>query len=186
MLARVAEDLFWMSRFVERAISVARIIDVTVHLELDDGEAGEPDSELWLHWSPLLGPAVDSQAGEIGAPALAALPTGREVRRDLAFNEDNPASLISLVRRARLAARGVRECISSEMWEQLNTLYLWLVSPQGRAEAEDEALGIHRRIREGAQFFHGLADATLAHDEAWNFISLGRYLERADSVARVL
>jgi uncharacterized alpha-E superfamily protein len=186
MLARVAEDLFWMSRFVERAISVARIIDVTVHLELDDGEAGEPDSELWLHWSPLLGPAVDSQAGEIGAPALAALPTGREVRRDLAFNEDNQGSLISLVRRARLAARGVRECISSEMWEQLNTLYLWLVSPQGRAEAEDEALGIHRRIREGAQFFHGLADATLAHDEAWNFISLGKYLERADSVARVL
>ncbi len=108
------------------------------------------------------------------------------MRRDLAFNEDNPGSLISLVRRARLAARGVRECISSEMWEQLNTLYLWLVSPQGRAEAEDEALGIHRRIREGAQFFHGLADATLAHDEAWNFISLGKYLERADSVARVL
>ncbi|HVG98383.1 MAG TPA: alpha-E domain-containing protein [Chloroflexota bacterium] len=183
MLARVAEDLFWMSRYVERALAVARLIDVTVHLELDDGGGADSDTL----WAPLLRPALGSDSGVLAlltAPSPA--PAVRDVRHELAFNSENPSSLISLIRLARASARGVRECISSEMWEQLNTLYLWLVSSQVRLEAEENPHGFHRRVREGAQFMQGLADSTLARDEAWHFITLGTYLERAQSVARVL
>src|SRR4051812_39872544 len=183
MLARVAEDLFWMSRYVDRAVAVARLIDVTVHLELDDG--GGDDSDAL--WAPLLRPALGSDSGVLAlltAPSPA--PAVRDVRHDLAFNSENPSSLISLIRLARASARGVRECISSEMWEQLNTLYLWLVGSKVRLEAEENPHGFHRRVREGAQFMQGLADSTLARDEAWHFITLGAYLERAQSVARVL
>src|SRR5205823_1544734 len=76
--------------------------------------------------------------------------------------------------------------ISSEMWEQLNSLYLSLIDPRVATEAEDAPYAFYRRVREGAQFFSGLADCTLARDEPWHFICLGRYLERADNVARAL
>ena len=179
MLARVAEDLFWMSRNVERAVAVARLIDVTLHLELDDGD---PDDDASL-WAPLLAPTL------LEGPPLgggASLPSAREVRHHLAFDAKNPHSVMSCIRRARTAARGVRECISSEMWEQLNTLYLSLIDPRVAVEAETNPYAFYKRVREGAQFFQGLADSTLAHDEPWHFICLGKYLERADDVARVL
>src|SRR5262249_21846932 len=173
MLCRVAEDIFWMSRYVERAIAVGRLIDVTWHLELD---LGEPDSQSSAFWLPLLGPvaARDTEASP------------QDVRNYLAFDVENPDSLVSCIRHARTAARGVRESISSEMWEQLNTLYLSLVDSEYMPQAEDELYAFYRRVREGAQFVQGLADNTLAHDEPWEFINLGKYLERAYNVARVL
>ena len=180
MLCRVADDMFWMSRYVERAIAVARLIDNTWHLELDVGDPARDEAGLW---APLVG-----SAGEAGFlppdGALAADP--REVRYRLAFDGDNPNSLLSCIRSARAAARGVREAISSEMWEQLNRLYLSLTEPQLAARAEDSPHAFYSRVREGAQLFQGLADCTLAHDEPWHFLTLGKYLERADNVARVL
>jgi uncharacterized alpha-E superfamily protein len=151
---------------------------VTWHLGLD---AGDPDQVEAEFWQPLLGPTVDG-AGANGAghdpPA--------DVRHYLTFDPDNPDSLISCVRRAREAARGVRESISSEMWEQLNTLYLSLADPGLAAAADEEPQGFYRKVREAAQFFQGLADCTLAHEEPWSFVELGKYLERADNVARIL
>jgi uncharacterized alpha-E superfamily protein len=173
MLCRVAEDIFWMSRYVERAIAVGRLIEVTWHLELD---LGEPDSEGSAFWLPLLGSVA-------GRDAYAA---HQDVRHYLALDVQNPDSLVSCVRQARAAARGVRESISSEMWEQLNTLYLSLVDPELIPRAEEDLYVFYRRVREGAQFFQGLADNTLAHDEPWEFINVGKYLERAYNVARVL
>jgi uncharacterized alpha-E superfamily protein len=108
------------------------------------------------------------------------------VRYRLAFDADNPSSLLSCIRQARAAARSVRESISSEMWEQLNRLYLSLVDPRLAVQAEDDPNTFYSRVREGAQLFQGLADSTLAHDEPWHFITLGKYLERADNIARVL
>jgi uncharacterized alpha-E superfamily protein len=180
MLCRVAEDVFWMSRYVERAIAVGRLIEVTWHLELDVGDADESYDQFWR---PLLLPAA---AGGYGPPEGSDALSRQDVRRYLALDRDNPSSLVSCILQARTAARGVRETISSEMWEQLNTLYLSLVDPQLLREAEADPYGFYRRVREGAQFFQGLADATLAHDDLWHFISLGQYLERGANVARVL
>src|SRR5437764_2143203 len=144
-----------MSRYVERAISVSRLIDVTWHLELDAGE----DEDVW---APLM-------------PGEHAATDGADVRNYLAFDQSNPGSLVSCVRRAREAARGVRESISSEMWEQINTLHLWLAQHAApAAEAEESPHAFYKRVREGAQLFQGLCDCTLARDEAWQFIRLGR------------
>ena len=180
MLCRVAEDMFWMSRYVERATAVGRLLDVTWHLELDAGDVGDDYGEFW---APLLGPDCP---GEPLALDVHGHPEPRAVRHYLAFDADNPSSLVSCIRRARGAARGVRESISSEMWEQLNTLYLSLADPGQAVVAEEDPHAFYARVIAAAQFFHGLADCTLTHDEPWHFINLGKYLERADNVARVL
>jgi uncharacterized alpha-E superfamily protein len=175
MLCRVADDIFWMSRYVERAIAVGRLIDVVWHLDLDAGDH-EDEADFW---EPLLGSARDrlSPAGR---------PTSRDVRYYLAFDPENASSLACCIRNARAAAQGVRESITSEMWEQLNTVYLSLNTPHAAADAEDDPHAFYKRIREGMQFVQGLADSTLLRDESWLFFSLGRSLERADSIARML
>lgn len=178
MLCRVAEDVFWMSRYIERAIAVGRLIDVTAHLELDDGEAAVDPGE---RWSRLLAPRPND--GRLPSD-LRDVPDPLAIRAWLAFDRDNPRSLVSCVQRGRSAARRIRESISSEMWEALNTLYLSLGDPA--LAAQDDPHIFYKRVREGAQFMQGLADATLTHDELWHFTCLGKYLERADNVAHVL
>lgn len=163
MLCRVADDLFWMSRYVERAIGVSRLIDVTRHLELD---AGDID-----FWTPLVPPGITV--------------TG-DVRFWLTSDDGNPDSLVCCVRRARELARGVRESISSEMWEELNQLHASLTRPTATREVRGDSGGFHRLVRERLQHVQGLADATLAHDEPWHFIEIAMYLERAHAVTMLL
>jgi uncharacterized alpha-E superfamily protein len=175
MLSRVAAQIFWMSRYVERAISISRVLDVILQLELDAG-----DEDLVDLWQLLLGAGgpLELETTRAWGPAA--------VRRYLAFEARNPNALLSCIHRARAAARGVRESISSEMFEQLNALYLSVSEPQLAQQAEDDPYTFYRRVREGAQAFQGLADCTLAHGEDWQFIRLGTFLERADAVARLL
>src|SRR4029450_5098551 len=116
MLARVAEQIFWMSRYLERAVAVSRLVDVTMHLELDAGD----DAHVEL-WSPLLGADAEHVLADESTRANAAAASAA-ARHYLAVAPDNPNALVSCIRNARLAARGVRQSISSEMWEQLNTL----------------------------------------------------------------
>ena len=188
MLCRVADDIFWMSRYVERAIAVSRLVEVTWHLELDAGDLLDAGARYWM---PLIGlpSPTGTRAGE--SVAAAALPANQEaspsaVRHYLSLDAGNPSSLVSCIRQARSAAQRVRESISSEMWEQVNMLHLSLVGPQAAAEVDRDQIGFYRQVREGAQFVQGLADCTLAHDEPWHFVCLGTYLERADNVARLL
>lgn len=181
LLCRVAENMFWLNRYVERAISIIRVVDVTAHLELD---SGDPDAEGIDYWTPLLGPAIDSVAhdGEDESPA----PLPHDVRYYLAFDPDNPSSLVSCVRQARSAAREVRDSISSEMWERINTSFLMLAEPDRVRDLEDDLHAFYRGVRDSLLLIQGLADATVAHDESWQFLSLGKYLERADNVSRLL
>jgi uncharacterized alpha-E superfamily protein len=165
MLARVADDLFWMARYVERGIAVSRLIDVTRHLELDVG-VEERD-----FWGPLVG-AVDLSAEDVSFFLLS--------------DQLNPDSLVSCVRHARELARGVRESISSEMWEELNTLHQSLALPSAQRHGQGESVSFQRLVRQRLQYFQGLVGSTLAHDEPWHFLSLGTYLERADGVVRLL
>ena len=107
----------------------------------------------------------------------------RTVRQWLAFHKDNPRSIVACIDRARTAARQVRERISSEMWESLNSLHLFLSNPALPDVAETNPHAFFQRVRNEAQLIQGLADATLAHDECWHFVRLGTFLERADNVA---
>lgn len=151
-----------MARYVERGIAVSRLVDVTRHLELD---AGTED-----FWAPLVG-AIDL--------------AGDDVRFYLTSDTMNPDSLVSCVRSARGLARGIREAMSSEMWEELNSLYGSLATPT-TARPRGEAVSFARLVRERLQSFQGLAESTLARDEPWHFLELGKFVERADDVARVL
>ena len=152
VLSRVAEQIFWMSRYLERTIAVTRLVEVTAHLSLDAHERAE----------------------EVRAPDSGLSGT------------DNPDSPIACVRNARAAAREVRESISSEMWERLNTLYLLTVEPSSRPRADDNPYAWLKHVRDESQAVQGLADTTLVHGEEWHFFCLGMYLERATNVARAL
>lgn len=179
MLCRVAENLFWMSRYVERAIAIARLVDVTEHLELDAGEARAVGQDFW---TPLLG---ETDAGGFLSPKLEDAGTP-DVRQHLAVDPGNPSSVLSCVIRARNAAREVRENLSSEMWEAVNTTYLRLAGQRLWAELRDEPHQFFKTVHQQLLLVQGLADSTLTHDDGWSFLTLGKYLERADNVSRVV
>jgi uncharacterized alpha-E superfamily protein len=184
MLCRVAEDVLWMSRYVERALAVGRLIEVSQHLELDEHD--DPTTRA-ARWTQLLAQrATDRLPPALLASVAEEREVARTVRQWIAFDHDNPRSIVSCIDRARAAARQVRERISSEMWEALNSLHLFLGDPALPELAELDPHAFFQRIRNEAQLIQGLADATLAHDECWRFVRLGTYLERADNVAHVL
>lgn len=173
MLSRIAENLYWIGRYIERADDTARILDVHVHHFLD-------------------GPMVDE--AEVCHDLLAAMgvpePDGayldaRRVTEILAFDDTNPSSIVSSLRAARSNARGVSEAISSEMWEALNATYHAL---PGQVELGGSVgpYGFFRFVRERAAVIAGLTDSTMSRDDAWCFLVLGRSLERVDMIARLL
>jgi uncharacterized alpha-E superfamily protein len=102
------------------------------------------------------------------------------------FEKKNPNSVVSCIANARESARTVREQISSEMWEQLNKLYLYLRSPQARADYKNTPHDFYSSVIDGSHLFQGITDATMTHGAGWDFIQVGKFLERADSTSRVL
>jgi uncharacterized alpha-E superfamily protein len=184
MLCRVAEDVLWMSRYVERSLAVGRLIEVSQHLEFDEHD--DPARRA-ARWAPLLAPRPnDGPLPSLLVEVAEEREAARTVRQWLAFHKDNPRSIVACIDRARTAARQVRERISSEMWESLNSLHLFLSNPALPAVAERNPHAFFQRVRNEAQLIQGLADATLAHDECWYFVRLGTFLERADNVAHTL
>jgi uncharacterized alpha-E superfamily protein len=171
LLSRMAETLFWTGRYVERADDTARLIDVYVHRILSDPVATEDCAPLF----GLLGVEPDDNDKNDVGTALARL----------AYNHKSPSAIAGAILAARSGARGIREVISSEMWECLNVTGHGLTGQRRAAER----LGPHvylRFVRERAALFFGLADSTMSHDDAWRFLVLGRSLERADMTARLL
>src|ERR1700761_315680 len=176
MLSRVAESVYWMSRYVERAENVARFIDVNFHLILDDPTASDQQ------WLPLVNTSGDHEDyfKRYGAP------TQRNVMRFLACDPDNPNSIVSCLRAARENARTVREIISSEMWLYLNKFYLTINTATASDTCLDSPQELLSEIKMSSHLFSGLTDATMRHGEAWHFCQLGRMLERADKTSRIL
>jgi uncharacterized alpha-E superfamily protein len=174
MLSRVADSLYWMSRYLERAEHTARLIDVDFELRLD--QSPEASAGRWLRLlEALQAPSPDD--GKIDATTLTHI---------LTLDKTNSSSIISCVAAARENLLQVREQCSSAMWEQLNRLYL-----QVNSTTSSEAWLLHsyvffRAVREGAHLFHGVTDSTMAHGEGWQYIQLGRYVERTDAVARLI
>jgi uncharacterized alpha-E superfamily protein len=171
MLSRVADSLYWMSRYLERAEHTARLVDVNLTQMLDQTpEAAEP------RWERLL---ASLQAG------VAAEQTGDAYRiaQALTFDAANPASIVACIAAGRENARQVREQISSEMWEQLNRLYLRVRGASMDAVWSAEPHEFFQAVKEGSHLFQGTTDATMSHGEGWQFIQIGRSIERAGATA---
>ena len=175
MLSRVAESIYWMNRYLERAENVARFIHVNLHLVLDLGTVtGE-------QWEPLVLVTGDH---EIFAERYGQANRERVIDF-LTFDLENPNSILSCLSRARENARSVREIISSEMWEQINRFYL-LVKGAGRERAVETPHDFFTEIKMASHLYGGIADATMSRGEGWNFGQLGGLLERADKTSRIL
>jgi uncharacterized alpha-E superfamily protein len=174
MLSRVADNLYWMSRYLERAEHTARLIDVSLYHLLD--QKSEYAMQRWNRLCdslriPSLGEEVDDTYS---------------VTQTLTFDAANPASILSCIASARDNAQQVREQISSEMWEQLNRLFLHVK----RTSTEDMWLSERHEflasVKEGVQLFQGLTDSSMLYNEGWHFIRLGRFIERAWATAALL
>ena len=179
MLSRVAESLYWLSCYIERAENNSRILDVNLQLTLDMDHC---DHDEKRSWSPILATLEDQTLFNENYPTV----TADGVCEFVTFAKENPNSILSSVSRARENARTVREYISSEMWERINSLYLWLNSVQARQIYAASAIDFYRHVVDCSHQFHGTTDATLTHGEGWSFLQLGKYLERGDSASRIL
>jgi uncharacterized alpha-E superfamily protein len=175
LLSRVADSIYWMARYIERAENVARFIGVNLNLQIDLPLA--PAHQ----WQPLIDTSGDTEKfSERYGDA-----TQIRVIEYLAYDLENPNSIASCLRYARENARSVRETISSEMWAQVNSMYLQIQTQRSLPEPE-RMLDAFRDIRLGCHLFQGIAEATMSHNEAWHFLRLGRMLERADKTSRIL
>lgn len=175
MLSRVADSIYWMSRYVERAENLARFIDVTLNLQLDlpPGSA-EP-------WQPLIYTTGDHEyfAKKYGVA------NQENVIHFLTFDTEYSSSIRSCLDAARENARSVRETISSEMWEQLNLFYYFVRERTGD-QLRESPLDFYNEIKLRSNLFKGLTDNTMSRGEGWNFSRLGRLIERADKTTRIL
>lgn len=174
MLSRVADSLYWTSRYLERAEHTARLIDIGLNLMLDQSAAA-----VERRWGRLL----DS----LHAPSLlTGTSDAYHITEAMTFDSSNETSIVACIANARENLRQVREQISSEMWEQLNRLFL-----QVKETRLDDVWNVtthefFRSVKEGAHLFQGITDATMNHGEGWQFIQVGRYIERAGATATLL
>jgi uncharacterized alpha-E superfamily protein len=176
MLSRVAESIYWMSRYVERAENVARFISVNLNLSMDmPGEAGQ-------QWWPLV--VITGDQAEF--QERVGTTTKETVVNFLTFDADNPNSILSCLRAARENARSVREIISAEMWEHINKFYLMVRDGGTLEDVLDNPYEFYDRVNVSGQQFLGVTDATMTHGEGWHFCQLGRMMERADKTSRIL
>ena len=168
MLSRVADSLFWMSRYLERAEHTARVMNVQLNLMLERG--AETDDRHWERVLRSLG--IENEKG-LEAFAFA---------QSLLHSTSSASSIVSCMSAARENARQVREQISSEMWERLNRLFHEVKDAGEDVDARD----FLQAIKEGVHLFQGVTDSTMTHAEGWQFIQAGRHLERAVAVAMLV
>jgi len=175
MLSRVANSIYWLNRHIERAENIARFIDVNFNLILDSPAA------ITQQWEPLVVTAGDlplfqERYGEV---------TAENVIQFLTFDSNYQHSILSCLQAARENARSVREMISREMWQQVNSFYFMVKE----AVPEQPTYVLHEfftQVKLASHLFAGVMDATMAHNEGWHFGHLGRLLERADKTNRLL
>ncbi len=173
MLARNAESLYWIGRYVERADDTARILDVSVHQLLEDATVDADVAARTLLGVLGVEPPADT---ELDAWSLTEL---------VGYSAEQAGSIVSSVSSARENARGAREVVSSEMWECLNAT--WNALPERQRYAR--WVGPHAffsYVEDRAAMFSGLAASTMSRDDSWRFYLLGRSVERVDMIVRLL
>ena len=174
MLSRVADSLYWMSRYLERAENTVRQLDVTMGLMLDTS-----DTSAEMRWKRMM-----ISLGQLDGMEWNGDLDG--MARNLVFDNINPASVTFCVNGARENARQVREEISSEQWQRLNRLYHQMHSPHAQAQFRSSINDALASVIDGIHLFKGVSDTTMIHGQGWQFIRLGRYLERAYATATLL
>jgi uncharacterized alpha-E superfamily protein len=179
VISRVADHCFWVGRYIERAESTARLLQVTRALAFD---AELPP----LHcWRPLM--IVSGQypefAGQLGADAAG---HGDVVQRYMTWATENPMSMRNSIRAAREGARSIREVLGHEVWQATNELYLWFAGEEAAASYTHDRDEVYRNVRRSTQLCLGLVRSTMLHDEPMDFLWLGVLLERIGQTARTL
>jgi uncharacterized alpha-E superfamily protein len=182
MLSRVADSLYWMSRYLERAEHTTRLLDVNLNLMLD--ESSHSSERRWQRVIQSLG--KPRRVKWTGNPY--------ELTRSLTFDTGVQASVLSCIISARENSRHVREQISTEQWHRLNSLYLEVTRPEMKSVMQNEALlesnetpaAFLQQVLEAVHQFQGVTDSTMSHGEGWQFIQVGRFLERAMATAMLL
>jgi uncharacterized alpha-E superfamily protein len=176
MLSRVADSIYWMNRYIERAENVARFADVNLYLMLD-----LPEGHV-EQWDPVIATTGDHAIfrERYGAP------TRESVLRFLTCDPEYPNSILSCLRAARENARQVREVISSEMFEQVNKAYLMVRDAAERNAALESPHDFFSAVKLASHLFVGVTYVTMTHNEGWHFGRLGRLLERADKTSRIV
>ncbi|WP_013321382.1 alpha-E domain-containing protein [Gloeothece verrucosa] len=175
MLSRVADSIYWLNRYIERAENVARFVDVNLNLMLEL-PTGTPQQ-----WEPLILTTGDlahfqKRYGEV---------TAENVIKFLTFDTTYPNSIISCLQIARENARSIREIISSEMWGEVNGFYL-MVKEAAQRHPQNTLPSFFTQVKLSSHRFAGVMDATMTHNEGWHFGQMGRLQERADKTARIL
>lgn len=176
MLSRVADSIYWMARYVERAENLSRLLLSTQDLLLDAGSAGSDSSEFW---GPILMTTGESDAYAALYPQI----DGKSVVQFLTSHPGNPNSITNCVRAARENARTIRDQISDELWECINSMRLYVDSP---VQSVDQGADFYERVLRGSYEFQGVAASTTPRGENWHFLRLGTCLERADQTSRLL
>lgn len=174
MLSRIADSLFWIGRYMERADNTARILDVNYHMLLE-----QPPNTYKLRWDPLI--AVTGERTRFYQKFEEA--SAQTAFDFLGFSEENPNSIQQCIVNARENARAIRDRISRELWEDINSLYHRVTRMR---EQNEDLTRFCDAVKRGGHRFHGVCDATLARDEGWHFVQAGCVLERAEMTARIL
>jgi uncharacterized alpha-E superfamily protein len=178
VLARIAQELFWLGRNLARAEQMSRLLDGVFQADLQ-GRPEDPSASR-LGWDSLM--HIMGAGGSDGE-----LPTDRDAVLDaLTFDSDNPASVVACVARAREGATTVRDVISAEMWEAINTTHLRLRDGDLSTRQYSGPYSIYKHVKERSALFWGLTARTMLRDEASAFLSAGGRIEAGDMVLRML
>jgi uncharacterized alpha-E superfamily protein len=174
MLSRVADSLYWMSRYFERANHYVRVLEANYNLMLNPSSKVSAE-QRWQRVAACLG---------LGTQAASTEP--QTAMAHLICGSNNRSSIVSSITMARENASQIREQISSEMWERLNQLYHEVTQFTSSWDSDSEPIRLVTAIREGSYKLHGVTDATMNHGEGWQFIQLGKYMERACALSMLL
>jgi uncharacterized alpha-E superfamily protein len=178
MLSRTADHLYWMARYIERAENMARVLDVTYNMSLVPN-AAVSESALWLPALEISGnvDAYDEEYGEY---------TAADVIHYLAMDTNNPSSIYNALRNARENAQAVRVAMTSETWENINALWLEFRQFIGQDLAKNGLREFCDWVKARSHLFRGVCFGTMLRDDAFSFVRLGTFIERADNTARLL
>lgn len=178
MLSRVADSIYWLNRYIERAENIARFVDVNLNLLLD------MPTGVRQQWEPLVLTTGDleffkTHYGDFSAD---------KVIQFLTFDSNYPNSILSCLQAARDNSSSIREVISSEMWQQVNSFYALVkeAATSDKSQPLPDLLGFLETVKQASHLFAGVMDATMTHNEGWHFGQIGRLLERADKITRIL